>query len=245
VLTDLHLPVMDGFALTRAIRSSQDATLRGLPVVGITATTVPEEHRRGFDAGMNACVLKPVTLASLQEGLSDAMNARGGARAPIGTARQEAGDTGSLRFDATLVRREDLLEALHPGGGDAGLQACVAALTSDRETLADCLARGAIKALRPWCHRMRGALSVFGQPHLDEIMDRFRRAVQTGNVGQVRTASVPVLAAIGYLIEALGVDDGAVGPARGPVHCRDCERARDACPGGGNRGGDVVSGDGE
>lgn len=245
VLTDLHLPVMDGFALTRAIRSSQDAALRGLPVVGITATTVPEEHQRGFDAGMNACVLKPVTLASLQEGLSDAMNARGGARVPIGAARQETGDTGSLRFDATLVRREELLEVLHPGGGDAGLQACVAALTSDRETLADCLARGAIKALRPWCHRMRGALSVFGQPHLDEIMDRFRRAVQAGDVGQVRTASVPVLAAIAHLIEALGVDDGAIGFARGPLHCRDCERPRDACPGGGNRGGDVVSGDRE
>ena len=243
VLTDFHLPVMDGFALTRAIRTSTDAALRALPVVGMTATTVWDEHQRGFDAGMNACVLKPVTLASLQEGLSSAMNA-GGARAPIGAGCQEAGGTGILRFDATLLRRKDLLGVLHPGSGVAGLEACVAALTRDRETLADCLAREATAELKPWCHRMRGALSVFGQPHLDELVDSFQRAVQAGTAGQVRAASQPVLDVIDYLIEALQTDAGAAGRARGPVSCRDCGRPRDACPGG-NRGDELASGDRE
>ncbi|WER49884.1 ATP-binding protein [Cupriavidus sp. WKF15] len=246
VLTDFHLPVMDGFALTQAIRNSRDAALHTLPVVGITATTAPDEHRLGFDSGMNACVLKPVTLASLQEGLSRAMDARGSAREPIGAGPRRAGGTGIPAFDATRLRRESLLEVLHAGSGDAGLQDCIAALAEDRERLVDCLARGAIGELKPWCHRMRGALSVFGHPHLDEIMDRFQKTVQSGAAAQVRAAGQPVLDVIAYLIEALGTDagaanDGAAGRVQGPVSCRDCARPDDACPGG-NSGGDLVSG---
>ncbi len=248
VLTDFHLPVMDGFALTHAIRSSQDRALRTLPVVGITAATVRQEHERGFDAGMNACVLKPVTLASLQEGLSNAMDPGGDASIPIGAGRQPAAATGVLHFDATRVKREDLLDVLHPGSGDAGLQACVEALVRDREALVDGLARGALTELKPWCHRMRGALSVFGQPHLDDIMDRFRRAVQAGTAEAAREASQPVLDLIACLIEALGTEpavsgEGAAGRAPAPVHCRDCLRSPDACPGSHPRGG-LASGDG-
>lgn len=239
VLTDFHLPVMDGFALTRAIRTSQDTALRALPVVGVTATTVRNEHQRGFDTGMNACVLKPVTLASLQAGLSSAMNAEAGVRTPIGAIRDDAGGTGALRFDATLVRRQGLLEVLHPGSGDAGLQSCVEALGKDRAMLVDCLARAATGELRPWCHRMRGALSVFGQPHLDAVMDRFRLAVQDGAAAQVRAASQPVLDLIGYLIETLGTDAGATARTQGLVSCRDCTRSCDASP------CDLVSGDEE
>ncbi|CAG2158958.1 ATP-binding protein [Cupriavidus numazuensis] len=240
LLTDFHLPRMDGFALTQALRTSADATLRVLPVVGITATTVPEEHRRGFEAGMNACVLKPVTLASLQQGLESAMRADGAATVPIGACRPQSGAAGALRFDATLARREDLLAVLveGSGSGDAGLQACIAALQADRDALLDGLATRATAALRAWCHRMRGALSVFGQPHLDDIIDSLQRAVESGNGDSVRAAARPVLDVIAYLMKALAPDSRDAGElARAPVNCRDCTLPRAECAAGNPHGG--------
>lgn len=204
VLTDFHLPVMDGFALTCAIRDSQDAAIRSLPVVGITATTVRQEHQRGFAAGMRACVLKPTTLASLQQGLATAMHGSDSDPVPIGAGPRHAGGTGVPGFDATLVRREALLSVLDQDSGDAGLQACCTALARDREALVDCLDREAMDELKAWCHRMRGALSVFGQPHVDDILGRFQRIVQAGDRDEIRDASLPVLDVIAHLMQVLG-----------------------------------------
>lgn len=244
LLTDFHLPRMDGFALTQALRNSRDATLRALPVVGITATTVREQHQRGFEAGMNACVLKPITLASLRQGLASAMRAESSANVPVESRRPQWEATDAPRFDATRVRRDDLLAVLVPGSGEAGLQACITALQADRKALLDGLATGATPVLRAWCHRMRGALSVFGQPHLDDIIDSLQRAVERGNGDRIRIASRPVLDVIAHLTQALAQDTrDAEARAQAPVNCRSCMLSRAECAMGNSHGG-LESGEG-
>lgn len=61
VLTDLHMPELDGFALAQALRS------RGLtmPIVAVTADVLPEDQARCFTAGMNATISKPFGIADL------------------------------------------------------------------------------------------------------------------------------------------------------------------------------------
>jgi two-component system chemotaxis sensor kinase CheA len=56
VLTDVEMPRMDGFTLTRAIR--QDPNLANLPVLIIT--TLDSEHHRleGFEAGADGYIVK-------------------------------------------------------------------------------------------------------------------------------------------------------------------------------------------
>jgi two-component system chemotaxis sensor kinase CheA len=56
VLTDVEMPRMDGFTLTRTIR--QDADFGNLPVLIIT--TLESEHHRqeGFDAGADGYIVK-------------------------------------------------------------------------------------------------------------------------------------------------------------------------------------------
>lgn len=56
VVTDIDMPNMDGFELTRAIRG--DAKLRDLPVVLVTALESEQHKRRGVEVGANAYLTK-------------------------------------------------------------------------------------------------------------------------------------------------------------------------------------------
>jgi hypothetical protein len=50
-------------------------------------------------------------------------------------------------------------------------------LRDDRQALCACLENGSNDDLRAWCHRSKGALSLFGQPCIDQLMDQFHRLV--------------------------------------------------------------------
>ena len=64
LLTDCHMPNMDGFALTEAIRQSEDAG-RSAPIIAITANAMHGEARRCLDAGMSDYLSKPLRLQEL------------------------------------------------------------------------------------------------------------------------------------------------------------------------------------
>ncbi len=65
VIMDCHMPVMDGFEATRAIRSSKTVHNPNVPVVALTADVVKGIRRRCRDAGMNDCMSKPVNPEDL------------------------------------------------------------------------------------------------------------------------------------------------------------------------------------
>ncbi|WP_053011222.1 ATP-binding protein [Yersinia pseudotuberculosis] len=64
VITDCSMPVMDGYELAAHIR--QDPVLKNLIVIGCTADAREESAARCIDAGMNACMIKPVAIDTLQ-----------------------------------------------------------------------------------------------------------------------------------------------------------------------------------
>ncbi len=65
VLMDLHMPVLDGLAATRAIRALPEAARSTLPIVALTADAFEETHERCLVAGMNDCLTKPVSPQKL------------------------------------------------------------------------------------------------------------------------------------------------------------------------------------
>jgi PAS domain S-box-containing protein len=67
VLTDVHMPEMDGYALATQIRQfeAERGTAR-TPIIAITASALREEVERCHRAGMDDVLLKPVDLAKLQ-----------------------------------------------------------------------------------------------------------------------------------------------------------------------------------
>lgn len=66
VLTDVNMPNMDGYTLTRTLRAQSWQA----PVIGVTANALAEERQRCLEAGMDNCLSKPVTLDVLQQSLS-------------------------------------------------------------------------------------------------------------------------------------------------------------------------------
>jgi CheY-like chemotaxis protein/HPt (histidine-containing phosphotransfer) domain-containing protein len=64
LLTDCHMPHMDGFALTEAIRQAEPAGTR-LPIVAITANAMQGEAKRCLDRGMDDYLAKPLRMLEL------------------------------------------------------------------------------------------------------------------------------------------------------------------------------------
>lgn len=61
VITDCNMPVMDGYELTTEIRKNDSR----IPVIALTADAFPEREQECLTAGMNARMVKPVSLIQL------------------------------------------------------------------------------------------------------------------------------------------------------------------------------------
>ncbi len=68
VLMDCHMPVMDGYAATEAIRANPDFSQ--LPIVAMTANALASDRERCLAAGMNDHIPKPIDVAVLRATLS-------------------------------------------------------------------------------------------------------------------------------------------------------------------------------
>jgi len=66
ILTDCHMPEMDGYELTSAIRKDE-VNDRRIPIIAITANALQGEAERCFASGMDDYLSKPVTLPALRE----------------------------------------------------------------------------------------------------------------------------------------------------------------------------------
>jgi PAS domain S-box-containing protein len=69
VLTDCHMPEMDGYELVGAIRERELGGSSRLPVVAITAGIMQEEEARCLAAGMDDFVSKPIELKIIKRTL--------------------------------------------------------------------------------------------------------------------------------------------------------------------------------
>lgn len=59
ILMDLHMPVLDGIEATKIIRESEDAKIRDIPIVALTAAIMSENHDKIEELNINDYVLKP------------------------------------------------------------------------------------------------------------------------------------------------------------------------------------------
>jgi signal transduction histidine kinase/AmiR/NasT family two-component response regulator len=74
VLMDIQMPVMDGVAATRAIRSFEASEGRPrTPILALSANALPQQVETYYAAGMDGHVAKPIELARLQTALEEVL----------------------------------------------------------------------------------------------------------------------------------------------------------------------------
>ena len=76
ILMDIQMPIMDGYAATRAIRALDDPKKANIPIVAMTANAFAEDRQRAKDAGMNEHVTKPIDVEKLMSVLHQFLDGR-------------------------------------------------------------------------------------------------------------------------------------------------------------------------
>lgn len=106
VLSDLHMPRMDGFGLALAMRAEEARRGRApTPLIALTAAAQPQELERALRSGMDAHMTKPVSLEVMRQTLqrfvpalaAEAALPQAGGPQPATPATRPALDTSVLR----------------------------------------------------------------------------------------------------------------------------------------------------
>ena len=170
VLMDCHMPVMDGFEATRAIRSGQESG--SLPIIAMTAGALDEDRERCFAAGMDDYLTKPLDLARLEEVLD-----RWIPPAPVqeSSPPREVTLNGQPSIDPVRLA---VLRELGPADGRGLLPAAAEAfreglrpsLQAIREALDD--GGGALKSA---AHKLHGAAANIGASRAAELCRELER----------------------------------------------------------------------
>ncbi|PCI59532.1 MAG: hypothetical protein COB37_11320 [Kordiimonadales bacterium] len=69
ILTDLHMPLMDGFDFVSAVRRLANDHARTVPIIALSADVLLETKEKGRAVGINAFLPKPVNLDDLNEAI--------------------------------------------------------------------------------------------------------------------------------------------------------------------------------
>ena len=60
------MPKMDGYMITREIRTLKNNKKANIPIVAMTENAFEEDRKKAFDAGMNAHIAKPIDIEKLR-----------------------------------------------------------------------------------------------------------------------------------------------------------------------------------
>ncbi|WP_324062729.1 transporter substrate-binding domain-containing protein [Aeromonas caviae] len=164
LLTDCHMPVMDGYALTRALRDAGDSA----PIIGVTADTSEEASQQMRDAGMNDMLFKPYSLDALSQTLGrwlPTQEEQLASEAPRQARVQLPGISWLTLFGDEAVARSMASEYLE-------------ANEQDGEDMRLALASQDTQALVETAHRIKGAARMVGQQALAEEAARLEAAAR-------------------------------------------------------------------
>jgi CheY-like chemotaxis protein/HPt (histidine-containing phosphotransfer) domain-containing protein len=163
LLTDLHMPAMDGYTLAAAVRAAEGGGPR-LPIIALTANALRDEELRCRQAGMDGYLTKPVRLAQLKAAIDGWLSpvlrrsSEAALSAPAGTMSPPA----DLDVLAELIGDDpqvqlEVLEAFRANTAHSALE------------LAQAHAGGAVQAVADITHKLKSAARSIGAARLGQI----------------------------------------------------------------------------
>jgi len=158
VLMDIQMPVLDGYAATRAIRSWEQAQGRSpVPILALTANALQSEVQRSLEAGCTAHLTKPIRKARLLEAM----------QLYFQTSDPVAPPSSDASSESVVLQVSGEFESLMPGFLGHRRQELV--------QLADAFDRGDFETIREIGHGLKGAGGTYGL----EAISAYGRALET------------------------------------------------------------------
>ena len=106
VLTDLHMPEIDGFELTKSIRELETGASR-IPIIALTANALIGEREHCLDAGMDDYLSKPVQLEDLRTTLEKYIHHGQSGSGSVPPAEPLAAPKPQLQPETQIVAQDD------------------------------------------------------------------------------------------------------------------------------------------
>ena len=217
LLTDLHMPEMDGYTLAREIRAAEAPGHR-LPILALTANALRGEALRAEEAGIDGYLTKPVPLATLGATLKAWMH-RGSGESAAAVAPEPPREPAARPEDEPTALDVAVLEGLV--GDDPVV---VRGFLREYRTVAEGHARDLHIAhdrrdyaeMARIAHKLKSASRSVGARPLGECCAELERAAKSGAAASVD----PHVAAFEGLLQAvfaslaplLGPPSGNAGP---------------------------------
>ena len=184
ILMDISMPVMDGMEATAKIKATKGPN-QNTPILALTAHALPQEQNAFFEAGMLACLTKPVDPALLSEALETYLDThehepgQGQKNFPEITEERHA----AQGFNMSVI--DDLKGAL----GDDLFKKTSQTFLNETELAFDTMAKGIIdqdlKSVQAEAHKTLGAAGLFGADDLKISLRAVEQAAKAGNADPI------------------------------------------------------------
>ena len=213
LLSDVHMPRMDGYQLTRSIREEEASSGKPrTPIVALTAAALKGEAERCLAAGMDDYMAKPVSIptmgACLQRWLPHTAAAQP-VSAELGVSIQTANNQQVALAEAGLSQLSqpptlDIAVLAELTGSDTAEAHALLGdfLDSTREDLAQLEAMrraGDLQGLTRQAHKIKGAAKIVGAMELAEAAAVLETAGRSGDWANVLSLAVDVTTATEHL----------------------------------------------
>jgi PAS domain S-box-containing protein len=179
VITDCHMPEMDGYTLAQAIRKLEAEDRRPYtPIVAWTANALAEEGDHCKSAGMDDLLVKPANLMQLKEVLIKWL--------PVSETMDQQADI-SMLGDASQANNPinfKILKEIVPSNIEQALvlQDFLAYIRTDNLKLMKLLELGDQVNAERMAHRMKGSSRMVGAIQLTNIYASIEKASQSGDI---------------------------------------------------------------
>ena len=182
VLMDLRMPEMSGLEATVQIRQRESGAGRRVPIVAMTAHAMPRDRERCLQAGMDACIIKPVRPEELMGVIEDVLaTSRDRQQTPPegpAAAPGPASGTGAC----------SIAQALAYAGGDEGvLRGLIQVFLRDSAEVLKQMRQAVLDdradELGELAHRLKGSLRLFGAARAVALVEALEAATRQGGQG--------------------------------------------------------------
>ena len=173
---DCHMPDMDGYQVTAALRALEAESGKRTPIVAMTANTQASDVEKCLASGMDDHLAKPLMLEHLSAKLKRWVSAY--VRAPRGD-ESPPGDHADEPLDPAVLAK--LREALGNTIGQA-IQPFLEDMPVYLEEMDQAAAGAEIERLRRAAHAVKGAAGNLGARHLAAVAKDIETFVEAGQL---------------------------------------------------------------